>query len=403
MISNETELNIKFNDWYKCDVISRNDFYNNGMPRYHKNYHLYQLLKISTSDLYVEVIPFICARLSEFNDLYKLEYINARKKEKFRYSQMLSEEIFNNFCKSNLDMKLNYSYNEMINEEIQNYIAVGYPEASEEFIIIKMLYNRYIERNHGRFDKINSNILEDEFIAKGINLHTNDSQYNKYQLLSITDDYSIGDTVQNHCCLYHNKLSSFIFFDEISTSFFNLLLELKRKNHITDLALRPDYHRANCRVGGGRLLLEHKEQGTYFNFSALGKFSITKLYDKQYDNQLWIKIKDKEITFEELRRDFIEYVDFVVTQVVHVKYSKSGEQYYINHLDHEFIFYTFDEFGKRQMDPEIKGSAKKRFKTFKIDNSQILINEDPTNNLLFITLNEYFDNIGLIHEYFCGL
>lgn len=62
---------------------------------------------------------------------------------------------------------------------------------------------------------------------------------------------------------------------------------------------------------------------------------------------MWVVIDPQNITFEELCKNFEVYNDMVVTQVVHLQYKKEGNCTYITHLDHEYVFYTIDEYDNR--------------------------------------------------------
>ena len=88
----------------------------------------------------------------------------------------------------------------------------------------------------------------------------------------------------------------------------------------------------------------------------------------------------------------------MVTQVIHCEYFKDSGSYFICHLDHEFIFYSIDEYEMRQRDPAQKGNARKRIKTFKIDKAMIPISNDS--NVLFDILELKFKNKQLVREYF---
>ena len=68
-----------------------------------------------------------------------------------------------------------------------------------------------------------------------------------------------------------------------------------------------------------------------------------------------------------------------MTQAVHLKFFKKKDDFYIEHIDHEIIFYTFDEYDNRLCNIKAKGKVLKRQKTFKIDNSEIpfFINGKP--------------------------
>ena len=75
---------------------------------------------------------------------------------------------------------------------------------------------------------------------------------------------------------------------------------------------------------------------------------------------MWVVIDPQNITFEELCKNFEVYNDMVVTQVVHLQYKKEGNCTYITHLDHEYVFYTIDEYDNRMGNVTQKGTAKTR-------------------------------------------
>lgn len=64
------------------------------------------------------------------------------------------------------------------------------------------------------------------------------------------------------------------------------------------------------------------------------------------------------MTFEELMEDFEVAGDDVVTQVIHLEYSSKGDDFFITHLDHEFIVYTLDSYQERLSNANIKGHRK---------------------------------------------
>lgn len=112
-----------------------------------------------------------------------------------------------------------------------------------------------------------------------------------------------------------------------------------------------------------------------------------RFYDKNNDSA-WYFIDDRNIYFEEIQNDPEVLDDCVVTQLIHVEYFVRNGEILLSHIDHEYIFYSYDEFDKRLEDFSQKGSARKRIKTFKIDNSEIpLIIECST--LVLNTILEY--------------
>ncbi|MFJ5357921.1 hypothetical protein [Pectobacterium sp. CHL-2024] len=129
---------------------------------------------------------------------------------------------------------------------------------------------------------------------------------------------------------------------------------------------------------------------------------ISALYDKNYYDKLIIQHnKNKqEITFEELRDDFITEEELVVTQVVHIQYVKQDEKIFIQHLDHEFIFYSIEEYDLKVKNHKTYGNINK-IKTFKIDNSKIPFHySDMRGPFLFNILESHFIHKDLICEYF---
>jgi hypothetical protein len=107
----------------------------------------------------------------------------------------------------------------------------------------------------------------------------------------------------------------------------------------------------------------------------------------------------QSMTFEELCSDFPEHDGMVVTQLVHLQFFQENGQYFIHHLDHEYIRYTLDEYAIRTGDSSIKGHRK--LKTFKIDKARIPFDfMFDGQYVVFLILDAYFKNKALIREYF---
>lgn len=127
------------------------------------------------------------------------------------------------------------------------------------------------------------------------------------------------------------------------------------------------------------------------------------------------KIDDSNIIFEELCENFLTYGDNIITQVVHVEYYCEDNEYYMKHIDHEYIFYSIDEYERRLKESAQKGY--KKIKTFKIDDSKIPLNYDVCTEcrsvdgslkkqkvlLLHLILESYFQHVDLLDEYFSGI
>ena len=85
------------------------------------------------------------------------------------------------------------------------------------------------------------------------------------------------------------------------------------------------------------------------------------------------------VTKKALEEAKVTFDDYIMTQAVHLEFFRKNNDFYIEHIDHEIIFYTFDEYDNRLCNIKAKGKVLKRQKTFKIDNSEIpfFINGKP--------------------------
>lgn len=129
-----------------------------------------------------------------------------------------------------------------------------------------------------------------------------------------------------------------------------------------------------------RQIIKHPERDDVFPaYTSAGRFI-------ENNDSSWYFVDKSNIYLEEMVDDAEVLDDCVVTQLVHIEYYVESCKLYISHIDHEYIFYSYDEFDERQKDFSQKGSARKRIKTFKIDGSRIpLVTDDgvlPLNTIL---------------------
>ena len=137
-----------------------------------------------------------------------------------------------------------------------------------------------------------------------------------------------------------------------------------------------------------------------FNFQHLSNPILSKLYSCEDFSKLSINIDESNITFEELLSDFYVELDCIVTQVIHLEYTAQGKNSFITHIDHEYIFYNEEEYENRSNNHKQKGTARPRFKTFKIDKSTIPFYLENGDFFLYIMLSFYFHQNELLVEYF---
>lgn len=229
-----------------------------------------------------------------------------------------------------------------------------------------------------------------------------DDQYIKYGLIKLNENRVIekntlsSNSFPQYIC--DKRLKKYIIIEDISREMLVFLSELLEKKDIEELSLRVNIY-TKLKDKHTQVVLEDKEFGKYFSFGNLKELLPTKLYNMKND-ELWINIDKKNITFEEILEDFENYGDYIVTQVVHCEYFEENQEFFINHLDHEYIFYTMEEYEERQNNINQKGNGSKRVKTFKIDNSKIPFILKNGDNFLLKILNEYFKSKDLLEEYF---
>lgn len=233
-----------------------------------------------------------------------------------------------------------------------------------------------------------------------------EEQYNKYGLLSLNENRNLRKPGASPQYIQDKKYGSV----EVDKRIPEIILEklwLIRRNtdYIKDFSVRPDLK--NGIIKKELIILkDEKEFGKYFSFQNLKENFSTKLYSLENDS-LWINIENNNITFEEIIDDLKTEDDIIKTQVVHCEYFFKNNKFYISHLDHEYIFYSLEEYCERLYNIKQKGNIKKREKTIKIDNSKIPfifileegLDKEEINILLFI-LSEYFKRKDLLIEYF---
>ena len=333
------------------------------------------------------------------------KYINQKKKiknwseevnrtikelENF-YKEINQENIYNFIIKEyneNIkDYKLTENITKVFNQE--DYLCVSILE-----LLLKEIYKE--EEPYYEINEKNNRLKETyEFIDE-------DEQYKKYGLLKLNNNRNLEKPMLNSPPYYiHDNRKGYIVLDSrIPDEVLIKLYCLKQENLIVDLSLRVNYYK---RIVQNRRILINEERafGKYFSFENLKNLIPTKLYSTVTNNSLWINIKNGSITFEELLDDFEvgNKEEFIRTQVVHCEYFEDEEEFYISHIDHEYIFYSLNEYEERVKDIEQKGNIKKKLKTFKVDNSKIPFIIDNENILLFF-LNQYFKSKDLLLEYF---
>ena len=273
-----------------------------------------------------------------------------------------------------------------------------FEKSHASFCMAELLYEDYKIRIDARFEVPENNRLLKLYQDFGLNLEKSDEQYSKYKLLSIDENFEIKEG--NIPKVFDKRLSTHLIINELPSEVLAILNQLMESKAIKSLALRPEYNIVGKGIENISRLMEEVERGKIFSFKDLKTPIVTKLFSSDDYSNLWITIDNKNITFEELVDDFYVEGESIVTQVLHLEYFSDGDTNYINHIDHEYIFYNADEYEKRLTNHKVKGTNRPRFKTFKVDNSKIPFYLDSGEFFLYIVLENYFKKKELLTEYF---
>lgn len=247
-----------------------------------------------------------------------------------------------------------------------------------------------------------------------------DSQLYKYGLIEVDDKCELLDT--NPPKIYDSKIDKTLHYANLPKE----LIEFFKNNQSYYQSFSVRCSNVKNKIINGKdtssIIMEGIDFGKAFSINDITTIPVTKLYSENYNDCLWIKTDKFNITFEELCNAERKFNDSIITQVIHLQYTKSNRNLIITHIDHEFVFYTPDEYNLRKQNADIKGSNVHRLKSFKIDSANIPFNLPcrrqiiiPVNNYkAYKTVNEtvpflvfvlkcYFKHIDLIDEYFENL
>jgi len=304
----------------------------------------------------------------------------------------------------------------------------------EYFIVNFKVLNFHIEPKHIRglcyvyYDYLNfQNEIKSIYNPDICNLkeiyltkNRKDSQFQKYGLVEMDDNCEMMAIDPPR--FYDKSINKTIHLVNVPKELLEIFINMRINNLYNRISLRGSNVCTDILDGKNDLesVMEAMEFGIPFSIENFENMSLTRLYSKDYNDALWIKIDETDMTFEELCRNEDNYNDSIITQVVHLQYKKDNANIIITHIDHEFIFYTPDEYALRKRNASIKGTDLKRLKSFKIDDAKIPVDyicnrhiniynlEKPESHhegvpFLIFVLKSYFKHKDLIDEYFVGL
>lgn len=287
---------------------------------------------------------------------------------------------------------LNNSYKNIHGENGALYIKENYVY----YHIGNILYFKYktTRRRIELLDLKFSKLVESEYKNIGIEIRKEDLQFSKYGLIRLNEKIQIHNNKDSQT-IRDERIGKY-FWINIPRNLLTSIEELLGKGMLSEIAFRIDY------ISDYVPIMEDMEFGAPLRLRISSLPKLSKFYSSDnYEDNLWVHHDSEKfsLTFEELMEDFEVAGNDIVTQVIHLEYKSKGDEFFITHLDHEFIIYTFDSYNERLRNSSIKGY--KKVKTFKIDNSEIPFNIKVGGDIFLLqVLNSYFKNDDLIHEYF---
>ena len=224
--------------------------------------------------------------------------------------------------------------------------------------------------------------------------------------------------------IYDSRIDKTFYLSNVSKELLNTFIELGASKLYEKISLRVSNSILNIFDGKYELqsISEAVERGRIFSIQKIGDIPVTKLYSVNYENTLWVKETDSGMTFEELCECESSFNDSIITQVIHLNYLKRGDETFVTHIDHEFVFYSKSDYEKRKTNADVKGNEYARLKSFKIDKASIPLTlpikrdvtlyDESTDTILYkaetvpfiiYILKSYLKHTDLIDEYFAKL
>ncbi|WP_295942642.1 hypothetical protein [uncultured Xanthomonas sp.] len=364
------------------------------------------------------------ATKSEIGILYK----NLEKCPGSFYENQIShyENKLLNLSMESLKKEANSIFDEVLSLTLQAHRASAYQTKENYFytFCLKILFDRF------KFEISNSekyrtpakieNKIYKYYKSFDVDLKESDRQFLKYDLLSIDEPEQIISGLPSRIFDKKNNSQFLIDISQIIIEVFAHLMSSKSIKNISFLVecevvfqtaekyfivlgneqpksplFLADFlcdtrdHQATKEV-----FKEEGAKNTFPPHKSAGRF-----FDRSNDSA-WYFIDQNEIYFEEVLGNPEVLDDCVVTQLIHIEYFMRCGEILLSHIDHEYIFYSYNEFDKRQKDFRQKGSARKRIKTLKIDNSEIPLIAEGNVLVLNTILEHTFKKPYLFNGFF---
>lgn len=352
-----------------------------------------------------DLINILCRKCNQEDLQYLIDVTckNDQNKAKEMCSEFGKQYVPNNDSQPKPDENLHQwlsRYNRMYEDMLEA------PDKGKALMLF------FVERGFAEYSKkcYEKDFLESEKI-KG---QYGDVVTSNYNLIPINDNVLLMPISPPRIINQKEKKTTLIFMTE---PFSKICDELQKKKMVGRLSVKGKGYATFTGKATKEILLEAVEKGSIFNFSIKSLPPITKLYSENYFDQLWVKVNNTDITFEELDDSKILQNNTIRTNMVHLQYVFEKGNYLITHLDHEYVFYSEDEYKCRVKDGGMatKGTGHKRVKTFKMDEAHIpfdyqckmyMLKKDGTEYeevmvpFMYFVLDTYFTHKKLLNEYF---
>ncbi len=380
--------------------------------------------------LFGKAIPWLREALKESNCMD-----NVVRLERDRLEQLSATDPHNRHTKQMLSVLSAETLREQALRTFDEFCstmsaAEGFTDAQchENYFFTKLLRIVYdahcLEQSKlKRFDRAptRSTSLYQYYQAAGIDLLKKDLQYSKYNLYSITAETELLIGLPCRILDPHQPLQLLI--EDTPEHVLELFERLRKDRLIQGLALLASQEaliETDKRIFVTLGFQEIQQPLTLQNLPRQPREEVihtvvhrssmpidgttiipsaSKFCEPGSDDITWCLITPSSMTFEEIAHVPELFEDCAVTRMIHLEYFVKDGNLYISHIDHEYIFYTHEEFDLRAEDPHQKGNARKRMKTFKIDHSAIPFVLDDSTLFIHTLIQACFDRPHLLMNF----
>lgn len=291
--------------------------------------------------------------------------------------------------------------------------------------LLRIVYEAHCaeRREQNRFKRAlpKSTLLYQYYLAADIDLLEEDSQYSKYSLYSITAGIEL--LIGLPCRIFDPQQPLQMFIEDTPRHVLELFERLRKDGLIKDLALLASnealvetdkqifvtlgfeeiqlpltLHNLSRQPDEELIHTVMHRNGLPIDGTTVTP-SVSTFCELGSEDRTWCSITTNSMTFEEIAHIPELLEDCAVTRMVHLEYFVEGGQLYVSHIDHEYIFYTHEEFDLRAKDPCQKGNARKRLKTFKIDRSTIPFMLDDSTLFVHTLIEAFFNRPRLLMNF----